>query len=169
MTQPAVQVLLPAGVELPAPYLAQTVTNANEIVARHGVTLRRASAQSVSASSLTQIQWDVEVEDTDDMWSSGTPTVITIPVSGLWAIAFRAAFAAATSARAFVEVNLDPAPVSGGFQACRSSLGEGENADSVTPTLLIPAGTELVCQVFHHATTTVTAELSVYRVTGGQL
>ena len=56
---------------------------------RTGTTLRRVANQSLNTGVETPIQYDTEDVDTSAMWAIGTPTTITIPEAGLWAITFR--------------------------------------------------------------------------------
>lgn len=56
---------------------------------RMGCHLRRNTAQAqLSGAASTAITWTTEIEDTNGLWSAGTPDTITIPFAGIWAITF---------------------------------------------------------------------------------
>lgn len=171
MTQPVVQSLLPAGSPLPGDYYAQTVTNANGIVARTGCRLRRVAAQTLNDASLTDIEWDTEDDDTDNLWSSGSPTVITIPEDGLWLVCatYQSSTAGNVDGRSFINIALTSG-VTGNPPQVRGFHGAGESLATVTAAMLLEGGDSFTVEVLTNlsvASTTMVAWLSCYRVTGG--
>lgn len=54
----------------------------------------RNSAQSIATSTITSISFNTEVDDPWNMWASGTPTVITAPLDGVYVCNATAIFAA---------------------------------------------------------------------------
>jgi len=49
-----------------------------------GARVYKNSLQSVNTFSSTAVSWDASVYDTNSMWSSGSPTILTIPSAGYY-------------------------------------------------------------------------------------
>lgn len=61
--------------------------NLNNLIVPPSVSVKRASAQSISNTTWTAVSWDTELWDTDSMWSSTpNPTRLTIGTTGLYCV-----------------------------------------------------------------------------------
>jgi hypothetical protein len=134
---------------------------------RMGVQLRTVGAQALPDAAATGVVWDTQDEDTDNMWSIGA--TITIPATGLWAIAATIVRAAAVNARSFIQIvpNNGAHTVIAG--ALRFSWDNGEAIASCAAVIPLDATNTFQIQVFADgaAASTMTAALTCYRVLGG--
>jgi len=134
-----------------------------------GCTLRRASNQTLNDATDTTISWDTEVVDTDALWDAGTPTVITIPETGLWAITFHVARAAAVNARSLVDIVTSAAPWSSLNNFIRAPWPTGEDRGCGSFTIPLTAADTFTVRVNADGSgnSTMLAGLTCYRVIGG--
>lgn len=140
-----------------------------ENLTRMGCTLRRNAAQTLNDAVDTTVSWDTETEDTHSLWAIGTPTVITIPQTGLWAITFQVQRAAAVNAKSFVDVvTTATAPWSSHANLLRSTWQSGE--DRCCGSFVIPmsatATFTLRVNADGAANSTMTAALTCFRAVG---
>jgi len=133
-----------------------------------GCTLRR-GGQTLNDAVDTTVSWDTEDVDTDNLWTIGSPTVITIPETGLWAIAFSIVRAAPTTGRSLVDVVTSAAPWNTVSSLLRSSWQPNEDFCSGSFTIPLTAGNTFTIRVNADGSgnSTMTAALTCYRVNGG--
>lgn len=60
----------------------------NFLANRPHVSVRRDAAQTTPSGTEASVSWDVEEEDTDSMWTSGTPTRITFNTAGVYVVTY---------------------------------------------------------------------------------
>ena len=137
--------------------------------ARMGVTLRRVlTNQTLPDNSATTVSWDTEDQDTDNMWASGTPTVITIPAggTGLWSITFGVVLTASATARSLVYLILSAGTWTGAGAPFRNSFGAGEDACTVSGVIPLTAGNTFTCgaQVDMAGAASMVARLNAYKI-----
>lgn len=115
-----------------------------------GATLRRSATQALTAATWAEIAWDVEVRDDNGYFSSGTPTRITIPVTGWYAMVARCRWSTTSADSRAVQFvkNGAMSVLSGtrlGFQFITSSTG---NAHSVSDIQYLVAGDYITVGVY---------------------
>ncbi|MGH8574513.1 MAG: hypothetical protein ACREX8_18350 [Gammaproteobacteria bacterium] len=54
--------------------------------------VKRTSNLAISAATTTLVTWQSDELDTDTMWTSGDPTVVTVKTAGLWWVAMNVSF-----------------------------------------------------------------------------
>lgn len=130
-----------------------------------GCRLRRVAAQTLNDASITTVSWDTEDEDVGGLFAPGTPTVITVPETGLWGVSF-AVSAVAPNARSYIELVVTSSLA---LPATRGNWGSGEDSVGHVAILYLNAGDSFVMSVFRDgaAGTTMGARLSCFRLTGG--
>lgn len=136
---------------------------------RRGCRLRRAAAQSVNSATTTTISWDTEDDDIGGYFSSGSPTVVTIPsgLGGLYGIIYRPFVASLTVAgRCFGSINVTTAIV--GMPSIYRIPFDVNEDQIVVPLGGIPllSGDSFTCDVFHShgSARDVTAFVSCYLI-----
>jgi hypothetical protein len=123
--------------------------NSNNLIVPPAVSVFRSSTLSgyVSGAAIT---WQDEHYDTDSMWSSGAPTVITVGTTGLYAVHFQGQLTATATVNVAVpEIQRSAVRLMSGF----ASLVSGNEsrfslsgivsltaADSITATMTINGG-----------------------------
>lgn len=165
-------IIAPEDGDLVDPVWAEQVTDAVNQLNLHtslmGCTLRRAANQTLNDVTLTPVSFDTETEDTDGFWAAGSPTLITIPETGLYGIAASALLASAPTGRSFIEI----VPSAGVFTTDPKPRAAGTPTEPtlyVAASLLFTATNTFVVNVFADvaANTTMTVTLSCYRLAGG--
>jgi hypothetical protein len=137
-------------------------------IRRMGCQLRRVAALALPDAVATAVAWDTEDEDTDSMFAP-TGTTITIPATGLWAIAATIVRAAAVNARSFLQI----VPNNGAHQviagALRFSWDNGEAIATAAAVIPLDVTNTFRIEAFADgaAASTMTAALTCYRVNGG--
>jgi len=121
----------------------------NNLIVPPAVSVFRSSTLSGYTSG-SAITWQDKHYDTDSMWSSGAPTVITVGTTGLYVVHFQGQLTgSATITLAVPEVNRSGSRIMSGFSALvtgnetRFSLSGVVNltaADSLTATMTIVGG-----------------------------
>lgn len=96
---------------------------------RIGCSVSRVNTQTLpdAGAFSTLLQWDTVTYDPLKMWSRATPTIVTIPVSGVWAVSANIVIGSAVTGRAFSSII-----VQGRFW--RSSMVNGEQFNSCNVT-----------------------------------
>jgi hypothetical protein len=110
---------------------------------RIGCAVARAATQTLpdAGASSTLFQWDTVYYDPYRMWARATPTIITIPVSGIWALSLNSVIGAAVTGRAFTSII-----ASGRFW--RTSMVTGEQFNSCNATIPMNAGEQVTCEQY---------------------
>jgi len=88
----------------------------------------RSTAQSIATGTVTSISFDTEVTNNDpwNMWASGTPTVITAPLDGVYVCNATAIFAA-SNLGTYREANIE---IDGTVRARQRPTGTFNNTNS---------------------------------------
>ena len=144
--------------------------NAGDVIyiadhARMGCQLSRTStSQTLPDNTDTATSWDTEVEDTHDLWSSGTTVTIPANGDGLWAITYGIQTAAVSTARSLLFIAPSTTIWTGG--RLRSSFGADEDICTVSGTIPLAAGDTLTftANVNMAGASTFFSRLSCYRV-----
>jgi len=142
------------------------VTDLQADAVRMGCTLRRAAAQTLPDATNTTVSWDTEDVDTDSMWAVGTPTVITIPEDGVWAISATTDGSANTTGRGYLEINItSTGPITNVVAQGGIPVGSDRGASTWTGPLV--AGDTFIVVLFMDmagAANIAGANLTCYRV-----
>lgn len=113
-------------------------------------TVRRSANQSLTSGSFTSIQFDTEVENDYSMWASGTPSRVTAPVTGLYAVTGGAGIPVGSTGRVATRflVNGAEYPVGGRLNALGSQADAGAGGFALIP---LTAADYVELSVFHDA------------------
>lgn len=126
-----------------------------------GCSLVRAAVQSIPNASPTALVYDTEVEDTDNMWVSGS--TVTIRTPGIWGITFGSGttLAQPANSRNFVSI-----AINGMGDVGRNFFSEGENYSSCTIIIPLAAGRTIQGFLFQSGggPRNATGSLWVYRL-----
>lgn len=143
------------------PFLAGQVVTADDLnpyTRRIGCQLTRAANQTLPDASVTAISWDTQIEDTDNLWSSGT--TITVPFAGIYAVTVTTTAAATATGRSFINLN-------GNGQVMRSYYGNGgESINSGCGIWAFDASDTITADLFSDmaSASTFTARIFVYQL-----
>ena len=144
--------------------------NAGDVIyiadhARMGCELRRAAAQTLPDATDTVTSWDTEVEDTHNLWTSGTTVTIPTGGGGLWAITYGIVTTAVSTARSLMFIAPSASIWSSGG-SLRNSFGADEDTSTVSATIPLVAGVTLTfsANVNMAGAATFFSRLSCYRV-----
>ena len=134
--------------------------------ARMGVELQRAALQALPDLVNTHVSWDTAVEDTHDMWSSGTTVTIPTGGSGVWAITFGYNGTANTTGRSLVIINPSAGIWSGSSALLRNSFGANEDTCTIAAVIRMNEGDTFTCSVFADmaGAAAMVARVSAFRV-----
>lgn len=96
---------------------------------RIGCSVSRVATQTLpdAGVSSTLLQWDTVTYDPYRMWSRSSPTIVTIPVAGVWAVSANLVIGSAVTGRAFSSI------IAGG-RFWRTSMAAGEQFNSCNVT-----------------------------------
>jgi hypothetical protein len=113
---------------------------------RIGCSLARVSPQSINNAVVAQTQYDTVTYDPIGMWQRANPTVVTIPITGVWAATHNTQLANPATGRSLCSINVTPP--GGTSRIYRSFWSVGEQFISVTISILMVKGTTLVTDQF---------------------
>lgn len=116
--------------------------------------LTRTAVQSITNNAFTALSWDVEVRDPFGIHSSGSPTVVTIPTPGWYAIVGQVVFDANSTGIRAITVVRDGATVVG---------------EATAVAMTAPTTTVLNVSALQYLDQGQTIELQVYQNSGGAL
>lgn len=140
--------------------------SAHAILNRNGWHLTRTANQSITQSTVTNISWDTEVEDTPANFTApGTTLTIPAGLDGLWLITYQIVFGAA------VDYNIVTSTIVAGgitFQSTDSDDATFVLAPTLVLTAMVPlvATNTIIATIRHNAAAAqnVTGRILAYRI-----
>ena len=138
-----------------------------------GVHVQRSTSFSVPASTWTPITWVTEVRDDNGYYDAGSPTKITIPENGWYALAGNVYWAATATQQALSIGPGAPDAAAGNEWACAYEGNTSANRrQSVSTVRYCTAGQDIYLYVYSVGATTLDcavqpANLSAHRLGGG--
>lgn len=150
--------------------LETDVAALEEEVRHYGCRLRRAAVQSIPNNTATTVTWDTEDEDTDGFWTPGSPTILTVPQNGTYAMSyFNALQATPNQNRNLISIYVTSSIAGAqgvGIPQFRSNFIQPETYISVTGVADLNAGDTISCDVYHQSGVAVNtlAWFSIHRV-----
>lgn len=119
----------------------------------------RSTNQSILNNASTAISFDTEVVDTANMWAIGTPTVVIIPVNGIYLIHGCIRFESTMVATGVRQTGIFAGADLIGVQRVPAIAGEATIVEA-TAHRNIAAGTQITLQARHTAGVAINAEFA---------